>query len=320
MSASWKPSLQQRFARHVERLLAVRAQPARQALRDDQADRGRDGVGLHAHVDQARQGLRRIVGMQRGEHQVAGLRRLDGDLRGLEVADLADHDDVRVLAQEGAQRRGEGQADLGVDVDLVDARQLDFRRVLGGRDVGVFAVEDIEAGVQRHGLAAAGGAGHQDHALRLGQVLEVQLLLERLVAQRIDAEHALDGIENTQHDLLAEQRRAGADAEVDGAGLRQPHLDAAVLRHAALGDVEPRHDLEARGDLAGELHRRLRDFLQHAVQAEADAVTSSRRARSGCPRRPADGVQQDLVDEAHDGRVFDVVAGDLVAELVVAAR
>ena len=74
-------------------------------------------------------------GVQRRQHQVAGLRGLDGDLGGLEVADFADHDDVRVLAQEGAQRGGEGQADLRVDVDLVDAGQVDFGRILGGRDV-----------------------------------------------------------------------------------------------------------------------------------------------------------------------------------------
>ena len=42
----------------------------------------------------------RVVGVERREHQVAGERGLDRDLRGLEVADLADHDDVRVLAQE----------------------------------------------------------------------------------------------------------------------------------------------------------------------------------------------------------------------------
>ena len=51
----------------------------------------------------------RVVGVQRREHQVAGERGLDGDLGGLEVADLADHDDVGVLAQEGAQRGGEVQ-------------------------------------------------------------------------------------------------------------------------------------------------------------------------------------------------------------------
>jgi hypothetical protein len=77
----------------------------------------------------------RIVGVQGGQHHVAGLRCLDRDLGGFQVADFADHDDVRILAQEGLQRDREGQAGLVVDVDLVDAGQVDFRRVFGRRDV-----------------------------------------------------------------------------------------------------------------------------------------------------------------------------------------
>jgi len=44
----------------------------------------------------------RVVGVQGGEDEVAGQGGLDGDLGGLEVADLADHDDVRVLPQEAS--------------------------------------------------------------------------------------------------------------------------------------------------------------------------------------------------------------------------
>ena len=190
MSASREAFLQQRLGRDVDRLLAVAAQAARQALRDDQTHRGRDGVGLHAHVDEARQGLRRVVGVQRGQHQVTGLRRLDGDLRGLEVADLADHDDVRVLAQERAQRGGESEADLGLTLTWLTPGRLISAGSSAVEMLVSSLVEDVEAGVQRHGLAAAGGAGHQDHALRLREVLEVELLLERLVAERVDAEHA----------------------------------------------------------------------------------------------------------------------------------
>ena len=157
-------------------------------------------------------------------------------------------------------------------------------------------------------MPRAGGAGHQDHALGLGQVLQVQVFLERLVAQRVDAQHRRRGIENTHHDLFAVQRRAGADAEVDGARLRQLHLDAAVLRHAALGDVQPRHDLQARRQLAGQLHRRLGDLLQHAVDAEAHAVGLFVGFEVDVRGAAADGIQQQLVDEADDGRVFDVVA------------
>ena len=82
----------------IDRLLAVAAQLACQALRNDEADRRRDGVGLDAHIDQSSERLRRIVGVQSREHQVPGLRRLDGDLCGFQVADFADHDDIRVLS------------------------------------------------------------------------------------------------------------------------------------------------------------------------------------------------------------------------------
>ena len=58
---------------------------------------------------------------------MAGQRRLHGDLGGFEVADFADHDDVRVLAQDGAQQMGEIEADLRLDLDLVDAGQAGTR-------------------------------------------------------------------------------------------------------------------------------------------------------------------------------------------------
>ena len=42
------------------------------------------------------------------------------DLRGLPVPDLADHDHVRVLAQERAQPPREGEAHVGVHLCLSD--------------------------------------------------------------------------------------------------------------------------------------------------------------------------------------------------------
>ena len=41
-----------------------------------------------------------VVRMQRGEHEVARHRGVDGDFRGLPVADFADQDHVRILTQE----------------------------------------------------------------------------------------------------------------------------------------------------------------------------------------------------------------------------
>ena len=86
-----------------------------------------------------RVGPGRVVGVQRAEHQVAGQRRLDGVLGRLQVADFADEDDVRVVAQDAPQRVAERQPDLGVDLDLVDAVQLVLHRVFGGDDLGLVA-------------------------------------------------------------------------------------------------------------------------------------------------------------------------------------
>ena len=50
------------------------------------------------HVDHAVDRLGRVLGVQGGEHQVAGLGRGQGDRDRLEIAQLADQDDVGILA------------------------------------------------------------------------------------------------------------------------------------------------------------------------------------------------------------------------------
>ena len=70
---------------------------------------------------------------------------LDRDLRGLEVANLADHDDVGVLTQEGAQGRGEVQADVVVHLDLVDPGEIELDGILGGGEVLVVLLSSERA-------------------------------------------------------------------------------------------------------------------------------------------------------------------------------
>jgi len=83
---------------------------AYQPLGDDQRERGGHQERLDAHVDEARDGADRVVGVQGREHQVTGEGGLQGELGGLLVADLADEHDVGVLAQHAAQAAGEGEA------------------------------------------------------------------------------------------------------------------------------------------------------------------------------------------------------------------
>ena len=126
---------------HFQRLFAIRANAAHQALRANQVHRSRHQERLNTHVHQAADGGGRVIGVQGGKHQVAGERGFHGDFRRFKVANFADQNDVGVLPQEGAQRRGEIQPDLILHLHLVDARQLEFDRVFGGHDVGVGRIQ-----------------------------------------------------------------------------------------------------------------------------------------------------------------------------------
>ena len=100
--------------------------------------------------------------MQRGKDEVTGQRRLRGDLGRLQVADLADEDDVGILAQQGAQQRGEFQVDVGVDLALGETGQLDLHGILNGGNVQIGLVDLVERGVERGRLARAGRTRDKD--------------------------------------------------------------------------------------------------------------------------------------------------------------
>ena len=175
---------------------------------------------------------------------MARLGGLDRDVGCLEVADLADHDDVGILAQEGLQGDRKGRAGLVIDVDLIDAGQVDFRWILDGGNVHTGLVQDVQTGVERDGLARSGRACHKHHAVRSLDRQHQAVLFDFLVAQRVDAQLGRRWVKNPDDDLLAEQGGQGADAEVDGA-IAELELHAAVLGHALLGNVQTTDDLDA---------------------------------------------------------------------------
>src|SRR4051812_15559798 len=171
------------LARDRRALLALLAQQSRETLGDDAVHGGADEERLDAHLDQAGDGARGVVGVQRREDQVAGEGGLDGDLRHLQVADFANQDDVGRLAQHRTQDLGECQSDRVAYLALVDAREVVLDGVLGGDDLAVGAVELVEGAVERRGLARAGRAGDQEDA-----VGALDDLLERLVVILLKAQ------------------------------------------------------------------------------------------------------------------------------------
>src|SRR5882757_6607550 len=185
----------------------------------------------------------RRVGMERGQHKVTRQARLHSDLRGLEVTDLTDHDDVRVLTQNGTQSAGEGHLNLRVHLRLPDAVDVVLDRILDGHDVLRVVVQALEGGVQSRRLTGAGRARDEQNAVRLVDELVDQPLGLGVHAQRREIEPAGLLVQTTQHHPFAVARRKRRDANVDGA-TGDLEAYAAVLRQAFLGDIEFGHHLD----------------------------------------------------------------------------
>ena len=279
---------------------AVRADDPDEALGQDSPDRRRQEEILHAEVQESRDGAGCVVGVEGGKDEVPGEGRLDGDLCRLQVADLADHDDVGVLADDVAQGAGEGEPDLGLHLDLVDPADLVFHRVFHGDDLLVGRVDPVESPVEGGGLAASRGPRHEQDPVGLVD----ELLEDRKgcwgKAQAVQVDHDPLAVENTHDHALAIQDGDGRDPQVD---LPLAHLepDPAVLGQPSLGDVELRHDLHA-GDDGGlePLGDRL-DVVQDAVNpvAHLQVAFEGLDVDVACPA--FDGMGDEEVDELDDG-------------------
>ncbi len=86
--------------------------------------------------------------------------------------------------------------------------------------------------------------GDEHHSIRIGYRFHQLALGARLDAEGAQIEREVALVENSENDLLAEQRREGRDTEIDDLGA-DFELDATVLRDTTLGDVQACHDLEA---------------------------------------------------------------------------
>ena len=124
-----------------KRLAAIDTQPAYQTLGDDDPHGARQSGTARRPCEQTGQTGGGVIGVQRAEHQVAGQGGLDGQVGSFAVTDLADHDDVRVLAQQGPQAVGEGHAGTADSPGSGWRRHAVFHRVFDGRDVDVRRVE-----------------------------------------------------------------------------------------------------------------------------------------------------------------------------------
>ena len=239
---------------------------------------------------------------------MAGERRLNGDLRRLEVARLADKDAVRILAEKSAKAAGEVQADRFVDRHLHDAVDVILDRIFRGEQFGVRLVDFPQARVERGRFARAGRAGHDDDAVGQFDHLTQGLFNALGHAEFVQIELDRRTVQNTQHDALAVLRGQGGDAQVDVEGFPvadDASLDASVLRQAALGDVEVGDDLHARDQFAADRAVGLavgagEKGFERPVDAHADVHEFLERFEVDVARLGVDADVDEVVDNLHD--------------------
>ena len=138
------------------------AENAAQRLREHGARGGL--LACREEVDQLVDTLHRVHCRHGGEDQVAGLGGRDREARGLVVPQVADHNDVRVLAQRATQRCSKARR-MGSALSLRDLAELwrekELHRILNADDV-LFARRVDQVDQREHGGRLAGPQGARD--------------------------------------------------------------------------------------------------------------------------------------------------------------
>jgi len=175
----------------------------------------------------------------------------------------------------------------------------------------------ISGGVKRRRLTGTGRPRDEERAGRAQEDLR-QLRLHVVGQAEIrERRDLLRLVDETHDDRLALDRRQDRDADVHHApGSLRIQCDAAVLRLAALGDVELRQNLEARRHPRRETLRDALHLVQHAVDAQPDDERVVLRLPVDVRGAVLGGLEDHRVDEADERRVRDAVVGFEVVGLV----
>ena len=230
-----------------------------------------------------------------------------GDLCGLTISDLADRDDIRVLAQNGAQTAGEGHAGLIIDLDLVDAADIVLYRILERDQIDFSGIELVDHGVQGSGFTGTGGADNEDHTVLHSDQLAIFFQVSAGKTDFIRADKTSGFVQETRDDLLTVYRGKGRDTKVQVL-VADSDIEAAVLGDTALRYIHTAHDLDTGNNRCLQLSGNGEDIAQDAVNTHADLHLLLAGFHVDITRA--------LVDRALDNRVDKPDGGSAVGGIV----
>src|SRR5437868_6718971 len=251
-------------------MFAMGAQATDQALGHDCVHRRRDQKWLHTDIDKTRDRRRRVVGVQSTEHEVAGQAGVGGNRRRLQIANLADHDDIRGLTKNGAQRDRKRHSYFIAYLHLIDPSHLILDRFFHRNDFAVGLVDVIETGVEGAGLPRTGRAGYEQNSIGRTQQPSEFFLIVAEEAEFRQTEKQTRLVKHAHDDAFAMIGRDGGNAQINRF-LFDLHLNAPVLRQTLFRYAHRTgHDFEPADDGRLQTLRRRLHFLENAVDAKTD--------------------------------------------------
>ncbi len=230
---------------------------------------------------------------------MAGHSGVHGNACSLLVADFTHENDVRVLTENGTEPFREREVRLRIHLDLIDAFDVVFHRILDGRDIDFRIVQNLQNGVHARRLAGTGRPGREHHAPRLAESFPHLFQILRGKAELFESELARFRRQQTEHDFLALDNRHNGYARIHHFAFIL-ELQLSVLRRQMLVSLQLRQNLYPGHDLFMEFFRQRRDFVQHAVDAKPDDREIAVRLDMEIRRLVLVAAGKQLVDHLHD--------------------
>src|SRR5258706_5547025 len=271
----------QHFRRIAYRSLAVHTYDTHQSLRQNTIQGRDEVVRFNSHVNEAADNVGNVVRMHGRKYQVSDQRGLNRYLRCFIVSNFADHDFVRVVAQDGTQSASKRQPFFLINGNLRDAANLIFNGVFDGDDLVFVGFNLVDSGVQSGRFTRAGWARDQHHSVWLA---DVPAKLPHIVLRK--AHHVQTEVGNLfRQGFLVKNAKdrvfpvAGGhdgNAKVHETAL-VTNAESPVLRNTPLGDVQFAHHLDAGNDcgepiLGNWRHRMHQDAVNSIFNGHLDVA------------------------------------------------
>jgi hypothetical protein len=169
---------------------------------------------------------------------------LNGNLRSLDIADLANHDDIRILSKNGPQRLGKRQVRTRIDLNLPYSGKFVLDGILDCHYVQCLRIESSYRRIQRRRFAGSGRASDKDDPMRLMHKAINSLSDRKIHTKRPKIQLLRILVQQAKHHPLAMIRRNRRHSNIYRSP-RNPDSDSAILRHSPFRYVEIRHNLDA---------------------------------------------------------------------------